>query len=322
MTTTELQITSDIDRAIAEWLTRKTGRTGSQKTRKAYQDTMISFRLTLSEGRIDLFGEPSIIARVAAIWASRRVVDGDSSDVAASTYNQRLAIISSFYTFVAKSYGWQGINPIRSLEARPVQPYAKATPLDTDTVNAGFERIDRDTLAGLRDYAILAVALATGRRATELAHLTGKDLTVSKRDLVTLVFEAKGKKVKRDTLDADVSSVLLDYLHAIHGDDLQELAPDTRLWLSFSNATNGKPIGARALSDICKKHLGTSKVHALRHTFAIGMMKSGAAITELQARLGHSSVRTTQIYAAELVSDENPYAAKLTVRFGIKRRSN
>lgn len=61
-----------IDAAIAEWLTQKKGRTGSQKTRIAYQDTIGQFRAFLAMGSLDLLSNPIDVARVAAVWANTR----------------------------------------------------------------------------------------------------------------------------------------------------------------------------------------------------------------------------------------------------------
>ncbi len=51
------------------------------------------------------------------------------------------------------------------------------------------------------------------------------------------------------------------------------------------------------------------------------MIHAGAPITDLAGRLGHTDIRTTQIYLKELLSAENPYAEQLSARFGIKRQS-
>lgn len=319
-----------INSAIKEWLAQKTTRTGSQKTRLAYQDTMQQFRHTLATGGLDLLSNPIDIARVAAIWANRRASTSRraESDVSPSTYNQRLAILSSWYTFVQETYHLDIANPIKEVKKRPVQAYAAALPIAPDTVEQGLEDIDRQSLPGLRDYAILAVALATGRRASELVGLRAGDVKIAgagrrgkEKDVrVTLTFHCKGSKVMRDQLDAETSGVLLEYLHAHYGKHLLTLPADAPVWASYSRQNRGKAISAKALSNICADHLETSKVHALRHTFSVGMIRSGAPITDLAGRLGHTDIKITQIYSKEIMGDENPYSEKLTARFGIRRR--
>ena len=114
--------------------------------------------------------------------------------------------------------------------------------------------------------------------------------------------------------------MLLDYLHAQHGKQLLTLKDGAPIWVSYSRQNFGQAIGTRTLSNICAAHLDTSKVHALRHTFSDGMMESGAPITELSARLGHSDLAVTKRYTDKLRSADNPYSGKLAARFGIKRK--
>ena len=315
-----------LDKAITEWLEQKRIRTGSHKTYNAYRDAMQSFRLVLSRGNLDLLDNPTDIQRLAAIWANAR--NGQSrrpgEDVSPSTYNQRLAILSSFYTFLQEVYHLDIPNPIESVKKRPVQAYAAASPIEPETVEQGLLSINRTTLQGLRDYAILAVALATGRRAHELVTLRFAHIKIAggkKEQRVTLTFaHCKGNKQMRDRLDVETSAVLLEYLHVQHGKNLLHVPGSTPLWLSYSRQNYGAAISTKTLANICEEHLETSKVHALRHTFAVGMMKSGAPITDLAARLGHTDIKITHTYAKEIMGDENPYSEKLTARFGIKRK--
>src|SRR2546421_7841522 len=177
MTETALTLPSfTIDASITEWLAQKrTTRSGSDKTNEAYRDTIASFRSFLSDFGLDLLANPIDIARVAPIWASIRLPaklrkDGTANkrhqgDVSNSTYNQRLAILSSWYTFVQEVYKLDIPNPIENVKKRPVQAYAAASPLDPETVVEGLQHVNRNTLQGMRDYALLAVALYTGRRA-------------------------------------------------------------------------------------------------------------------------------------------------------------
>jgi site-specific recombinase XerD len=159
-----------IDSSITEWLEQKrTTRSGSGKTITAYRETMQQFRAFLAQGDLDLLSNPIDIARVAPIWASTRLPprvkkDGTLNNrhegpVSNSTYNQRLAILSSWYTFVQQVYKLEIPNPIKDVQKRKVQAYAAALPIESDVVETGFESINRNRLQGLRDYAILAVAL-------------------------------------------------------------------------------------------------------------------------------------------------------------------
>lgn len=313
-----------IDSAVNEWLAQKEMRTGSHKTRKAYVDTMRQFRDFLAGGGLDLLSNPVDIARVAAIWANLRTETTRrvGQDVSPSTYNQRLAILSSWYTFVQEIYKLDIPNPIQSVKKRPVQAYAAAEPIAPETVEQGLESINRKTLEGLRNYALLAVALYTGRRAHELVNLRWQHVKITgrKEQRITLTFHCKGNKVMRDLLDVETSAVLLEYLYAQYGKNILKLAPGTPLWVSYSRQNRGQAISAKTLSNICGAYMETGKVHALRHTFSVGMIRSGAPITDLAGRLGHTDIKITQTYTKEIMGDENPYGEKLTARFGIRRR--
>src|SRR6266849_8850906 len=100
-----------IGASIAEWLEQKRlTKSGSAKTVRAYGDTIEQFRAFLAGGGLDLLSNPIDIARVAPLWASTRRPSPLKSDgtpnkrhegpVSNATYNQRLAIVSSWYTFV------------------------------------------------------------------------------------------------------------------------------------------------------------------------------------------------------------------------------
>jgi integrase len=314
-----------LESAIAEWLAQKKIRTGSVKTEKAYRDTMQSFRSFLASGNLDLLDTPVDVARIATIWASLRneKTRQPGQDVSPSTYNQRLAILSSFFAFLNENYKLDPAvpNPIETISKRPVQAYAAALPLDAETLEK-LATIDRTRLEGLRDYALIAVALYTGRRASELVSLRWEHVRITgKRERrVTLTFaHCKGNKVMRDMLDEETSAIFLEYLHAEFGKNIMQLGGDAPIWVSYSNRNQGQAIGAKTLSNICLDILDTGKVHTLRHTFAVGMIRSGAPITDLASRLGHTDIKITQTYTKELLGDDNPYGEKLTARFGLKR---
>lgn len=308
----------NVEFAIAAWLDAKQGKSNSAKTRKAYEETIADYRQVLQRAGLDLDStnyQAMTLATQAWCKSSKR-----GKTVSAATINQRLAIMSSFFDYAAKHNLLPGVNPIIKVERARVQQYATAQPLDAQTIKARMKAIDRADTTGKRDYAILSVALSTGRRLHELASLRWADVQITGSDYVTLTFKTKGAKILRDTLAQPVGRVLLDYLYAIYGTaaiSQGTLPPESPIWVSTSKRNTGAAVGWQTIRKICEEHLGTSKVHALRHTFAHSMEKANAKPTEIQRRLGHSSLHTTSIYLDALASAENQYADALCDMFGI-----
>jgi integrase/recombinase XerC len=77
--------------------------------------------------------------------------------------------LSSFYRY-ALAYELIATNPIACTRPRK-GPKNPAHALPADFIKEQFAAIDTSTLIGKRDLALLAVALTTGRRVSELAGL-------------------------------------------------------------------------------------------------------------------------------------------------------
>ena len=91
--------------------------------------------------------------------------------------------LSSFYSYARK----QGLlihdNPMSFVDRRSAQSYANAEALKAEA-----------DLTSQRDYALIRVAVSTGRRVNELASLRWRDMR-TEGDQVTLTFpRAKGGK--------------------------------------------------------------------------------------------------------------------------------
>lgn len=308
-------VLSPLDLAIAGWLDAKGNRTGSQRTRKAYADTLADFRAGLQGQGLELDGDPDALALALQAWAGSSKVDG--REVTASTYNQRCAVISSFYRY-AKKHNLIGIdNPAERVERRKVQAYGKAKGLQIADVKKALRAIDRDTLEGKRDYALIVVALETKRRAAELASLRRRDLLIQDSRVIVTWRRLKGGKTGANTLSQKASLALLSYLYAQYGPGVGSLDGEAPVWVSLSRQNKGKAISVQAISDICLKRLGVSRVHALRHTGALAAVKAGQPVSELQADLGHESLATTGLYVKALQAGENPYADSIAELFGV-----
>src|SRR5690242_12483272 len=140
--------TVTLDQMIAIWLAEKTRRTRSRATERAYRDALTAFRAVLQAASLDLDSDPVLIATLAQGWADYR--ERGSGPVANATYNQRLAILSSFYQTAIKK-GYLTANPITRVERRPVDDYAEAKALDASELRQRLAAIDRTTLGGMRD---------------------------------------------------------------------------------------------------------------------------------------------------------------------------
>lgn len=307
--------------AILGWLDAKRGHSGSLRTARTYADTLAAFREALRREGLDLDASPTPVALVAQAWAGK---NEDNTAPAPTTYNQRLACVSSFYRYARK----QGIlehNPIERVERRGVQAYAGSKALKSDYISKAMNAIDRTTPTGARDYALLHVYLQTGRRLSEVAALELRDLEDrggTDGGKVRITFRrCKGGKVLYDTLSAPISAALRAYLYIIYGPGLkavQTVQANAPVWVSLAerNGTRGGRLSKVSISRICKARLGTSRVHALRHTMAQVMEQRRAPVSLIQQRLGHSSLATTGIYLAALRDDDNPFADELGEAFG------
>ena len=323
-----------VDLAIRQWIDAKQNRTQSIRTRDAYQETLEAFRAALRSQGLDLDSVQAQedkqamqitrdrVKQIAQLFAgfSKR-----GRQVKQSTINHRYAVLSSFYTFCIKQE-WLDYNPIEHLERAKVQPYADVKSLDFDDVAAMFDRFDMSRSDHVRDAALLAVLLQTGRRVTEVASLRWKHVSIH-RGIVTLFFErCKGNKSTSDELDGKASKALLRWLHKHYGQQLARLPGDTPLWVSLARGCDprtGKPSYGQALSiqaigQICKKWTGTAHVHRLRNTVVMGMLESGAKLQEIQSKLLHSSMATTSGYVDKLTSAKNAHAGELSKLFNIK----
>ncbi len=304
-----------IEARIGQWLHAKFQRSNSERTVEEYRAVLGDFRSELQRAGLDLgAGDVQDLGARVQVWAARKRAR-DGRPVSASTHNRRLAILSSFYTYAKRhdmldATGEPIRNPVELVERARVQAYAAAQALDAGDVADQLAAIDRATLAGKRDYALLSLALSTGRRVSELAALRARHIR-RRGQRVTITWErTKGNKRMEDEIPAPVAAALDTWLYATYGPEAATLANDAPLWLGLGpNVKTRRPLSTDAIADVCAKRLGVSKVHATRHTFAVLMEQVGAKLSDIQARLGHSNAATTGVYMQRLHASENTYAA-------------
>jgi len=140
----------------------------------------------------------------------------------------------------------------------------------------------------LRDQCIVALLYYSGCRVSEVIQL--------KRNRVFLdhiVILGKGNKERIMPLAHVVKSKLSDYME-------KELLDSNSEWLFPGR--KGRSITRQTVTKILanlKHHCGIVErltPHTLRHMFATTLLERGMDLREVQLLLGHSSIKTTQIY--------------------------
>lgn len=306
--------------AAQEWIDTKRGLSGSEKTEKSYWGTYEKFRDFLQANGVALDDNPRNVARLAQRFVF--LADDPGRKLSTGTVNQRLAALSSYYNYCVK-HGACEINPINLCE-RPKRQIENAAPdLDADYVSLRLQEIDTRSLEGKRDYALISVALTTGRRAAELAGVEWQHIMIQGEKMRIKFVRCKGAKVMEDEIKKGTVKALLRYIRALYG-PLEKIAPDAPIFLGLGNRKRydketGKLLGLshQAIADIFEARLGVRQVHAARHTFAVNMSEAGASIEEIGDRLGHSNYKVTADYLKRRKAHQNKYGDLLEARFGI-----
>jgi integrase/recombinase XerD len=169
--------------------------------------------------------------------------------------------------------------------------------------------IDRATLVGKRDYAIISLLLRTGIRRSECAALTLADLRQEQGFYVVFIQHGKGDKRRLVKLPFDVWEALEDYLKATGTWGLVELYPTTPLFCHFKKgsrlniADSTTPISDKLIERVVKaraKQAGLESLHitphSLRASFVTLALEGGAKLYQVQYAVGHSDPRTTEHY--------------------------
>lgn len=294
---------------IDQWAQAKQRITGSDITRDAYLKVLTSFRAALHGEGMELDSDPRALALYVPRWANRIIRPGKKL-LAASSYNRRLSILSSFYTY-ALQHEILEKNPIEHIQRAKVDAYADAMPIDAEVLKRHLYAIDTTHLLGKRDLALLLVAVMTGRRVSELRDLNIGDIAPMGDTYMVTWQHVKGNKRLRDILEQFVARLLTEYLQGHYGLNWRSMPAGTPVWVSLSTHAFGERLSIWGIAGVYKRRLGISKVHASRYTFASLMEQLGASLPEIQRHLGHANSKTTDRYLKKAASAENKHGREM-----------
>ena len=266
----------------------------SQKTIQNYDHYLT--RLTDFAGDdLDVSDINTELIRKWRLWLNK-LGTNTSDELQKNTQNYHLIALRSFLKYCSK-------RDIHTLSADKIE-LAKSnrkqvTFLDTDELERIFSQPDINTLAGLRDRAILELLFSSGLRVSELVSLDKSHINLKRREFMV---RGKGQKDRPIFISKDASVWIQEYLDK-RDDNKQPLF--VRIGkTSKSITTDGDyfRLTPRSVQRLVKKYAlldGITKhvsPHTLRHSFATDLLMNGADIRSVLAVLGHSNISTTQIY--------------------------
>lgn len=227
-----------------------------------------------------------------------------------TTVQNYLAAVKLFFQWTEREEFYPNI--AERVKGAKIDNEHKKDYLTTKQVNKFLGAIDRSTLKGKRDYAMLSVMVTTGLRAISIRRANIEDIRAV-GDTIALYYQGKGHEEKANyvKLAESVEDVLRDYLTARGETD--EKKP---LFASIANRNSGGRMTTRSISRIAKESLvdvGLDSTrltaHSLRHTAATLNLLNGGTVEETRQLLGHTNINTTLIYshALERINNSSEY---------------
>jgi len=269
----------------------------SPNTIASYRDT---FRLLLKYASSHLRRAPTDlqVADIDADLVGTFLADIEATrGNAARSRNTRLSAIRSFFKYVAANEP-QLLHHCQRVLAMPSKRHEKRTIdyLTRPEIEALIAAPDPTTWHGRRDRTLLALALQTGLRVSELINLTCGDVALGAGAHVRCM--GKGRKERSTPIRKDCVKALRDWLAERRGAETVPLFVSNR----------GGPLSRDAVEQIVRTHVGmAAKIcpslkkkrvtpHVLRHSAAMQLLQNGVDRTVIALWLGHESVETTQMY--------------------------
>lgn len=159
-----------------------------------------------------------------------------------------------------------------------------------------IQRADGGDPIALRDLAVVETLYASAVRVSELVGLDVNDVDLGRNTLRVL---GKGSKQRTVPFGLPAARALHRYLTLGRPHLVQEAAPAGGA--VFLGARGGR-LSARTVYELISELLetipgsGPAGPHTLRHTAATHLLDGGADLRAVQEMLGHSNMKTTQLY--------------------------
>jgi integrase/recombinase XerD len=216
----------------------------------------------------------------------RREINGIDSRSAAKA----ISALRSFFRYISDE-GLRADNPAAILESPKRKGYLPEV-LSQARVEGILEDTDSENPKGLRDRAIVELIYSAGLRVSEVVALNMRDVFFP--ESIARV-RGKGGKERLVPFGAEAAFWLKHYL-----DFGRPCLAGARRSAALFIGRTGRRLSRKGIWKnyaVLTGRSGTSsRLHALRHTYATELLAGGADLRSVQELLGHADLATTQIY--------------------------
>ena len=234
----------------------------SKKSVEAYRSDLSALEETLKKPLITL--DSKALLKALSVYDNKR------------TLNRKLSAVNAFFDFCYKSQFSEEKTKLKFAKTPKLLPKF----LSYEEIQNSLKLIDRSTVIGLRDYALILFLYATGARISECLALRREDI---EGDWLH-IRHAKGEKERIVPIAPIAREAIDTYLNELK-------FQKEFVWCNYK----GGSLSRISAYKITQKYLGVSP-HVLRHSYATSLITGGADLRVVQELLGHASLLTTQIY--------------------------
>lgn len=226
----------------------------------------------------------------------------DGQKYTAGTKARYLRVVKQFFSWTAS----EGLYPNVADNvkgAKVKNDNTKKESFREEDIRQIIDSIERDTVKGKRNYAMLLLCVTGGLRMIELQRADIGDIQTVKGQKV-LYIQGKGRDEKDEyiKLVPEVVEALSDYLSC-----RKDKKKNSPLFIGEGNRSGGARLTTPSLSRIFKtifKDNGFDcdklTAHSLRHTSNTLLFKAGADLFQVQQHARHSDPKTTEIYLHDI----------------------
>ena len=285
---TPVPTVTDWGRVLSDWLATKR----SPHTRRVYRRDIENFLADLGTelGKflsLDRHGAYALVSR----YKGELVTKGLKS----ATINRRLAAIKSLVSF---SYNCGHCDfMLESVKGEKLSSYRDTSGVDPEAFKRVLSAIDRTSLKGIRDYALLILLWSNALRRSEVSKANIGDFDPVAKTL-RIFGKGRGNNAETVSLGSGTVTAIESWLSA-----RGETNPDKALFCSVNAGYRDGRLCTQAIYNIVKERCqsaGISKAmspHRVRHSSITAALEvTGGDVRRVQKLSRHSSLNTLLIY--------------------------